>query len=156
MKPGTQDRIAPAEGRWVQVRDADPDARALYERHYSCYRYADGRKRIKFIGPGEYIALMTADCEALFVWRKFIPMDGQQGVNCSVFRNEGPHLSSSLIREAERWAVERWGETRAYTYVNQEAVKSRNPGYCFKVAGWRVCGRTKKRGLLILEKELHA
>jgi hypothetical protein len=30
-------------------------------------------------------------------------------------------------------------------------VRSTNPGFCFLVAGWRRCGRTKG-GLLILER----
>lgn len=44
---------------------------------------------------------MTVDCRALFAWRKFIDKSGQQGVNCSIFRNEGPELSSELIIEAD-------------------------------------------------------
>ena len=99
------------------------------------------------------MVLLTADCMALFVWRKFIDKSGQRGVNCAVFRNEGPHLSSTLIREAERLAAGRWPGERLYTYVNPRRVKSENPGYCFKAAGWRVCGRTAERGLLILEKD---
>jgi hypothetical protein len=38
-----------------------------------------------------------------------------------------------------------------YTYVNGRKVKSANPGYCFKRAGWRTCGKTAG-GLIILEK----
>jgi len=141
-------------GRWLQIRDGDKDALAIYEKHYSCYRYADDRPRFQFIGPGEHIALMTADCQALFVWRMFQSNAGQAGINCAVFRNEGPHLSSSLILEAEAWALDRWGPTRAYTYINPRAIKSQNPGYCFKIAGWQPAGISKKRKLLILEKHL--
>jgi len=144
---------------WLPCRDGDPRAYALFARHYSAYQYADGRRANKsyrqrhlFVGPGEKMVLLTADCMALFVWRKFIDKSGQRGVNCAVFRNEGPHLSSTLIREAERLAAGRWPGERLYTYVNPRRVKSENPGYCFKAAGWRVCGRTAERGLLILEK----
>lgn len=38
-----------------------------------------------------------------------------------------------------------------YTYVNPEKVRSSNPGFCFLVAGWQRCGRTRS-GLLILER----
>lgn len=141
-------------GNWIEIRDADPDARAIYERHYSCRHYADGRQRYKFIGPGQYICLMTAGCDALFVWRKFKSMDNQTGINCAVFRNESDLLSSQLILEAERHAVRRWGTVRAYTYINGRAIRSTNPGFCFKVAGWVVCGRTKRNNLIILEKFL--
>jgi hypothetical protein len=32
-----------------------------------------------------------------------------------------------------------------------DRIISRNPGYCFKRAGWRACGKTQK-GLIILER----
>ena len=141
-------------GNWIRIKDADRDARNLYARHYSKYHYADGRQPKKFIGPGEYIALITPDCKALFAWRKFISMDNQDGVNCAIFRNESGITSSALILEAEQWAIDRWGHVRAYTYVNPRKIKSDNPGYCFKKAGWKTCGITKARKLLILGKQL--
>jgi hypothetical protein len=48
-------------------------------------------------------------------------------------------------------AWQRWPGERLYTYVNPRKVKSENPGYCFKVAGWTTCGTTKWRKLTILE-----
>jgi hypothetical protein len=42
------------------------------------------------------------------VWEKVIDHvsgDGQQGVNCAVFRNESEILSSQLILEAEKIAA---------------------------------------------------
>lgn len=135
---------------WYAAKDGDARARALFDRHYSRYRYADGRRPKLFVGPGEKIVLLTASCDALFVWRKFISMDHQAGVNCAVFRNEGKFLSSDLIREACELAWQRWPGERLYTYVNGRKIKSTNPGYCFLVAGWRKCGVTKG-GLVILE-----
>ena len=144
---------------WLPARDCDPRAYALFSRHYSALPYADNRRRdpsnptrFSFAGPGEKMVLLTADCRALFVWRKFIDKSGQQGINCAVFRNEGDELSSRLILEAEALAWGRWPGERLYTYVNQRKVLSCNPGYCFKVAGWQPCGYTVSRGLLILEK----
>lgn len=145
---------------WIPVRDGDPMAYSIMRRHYSFRRYGDGRRknpnyanRRLFAGPGEKIVLITARCDALFVWRKFIDKSGQRGVNCAVFRNESSILSSDLILEAEKVARERWpDEHRFYTYVNAKKIKSKNPGYCFKMAGWRFCGFTKARGLVILEK----
>jgi hypothetical protein len=137
---------------WFGVKDGDPRARRLYSRHYSKYHYADGRQPKLFVGPGEKMVLLTSDCLALFVWRKFINRSGQVGVNCAVFRNEGPHLSSVLILEAECLAWDRWPGERLYTYVNPAAVRSTNPGYCFLVAGWCKCGISKKRKYVILEK----
>jgi hypothetical protein len=136
---------------WCQVKDGDDTARAIFDGHYSRRRYADGRKPLIFVGPGEKIVLITPDASALFIWRKFISGDDQQGVNCAVFRNEGPALSSALIIEAEKFARERWPNERLYTYVNPHMIRSTNPGYCFLKAGWRRCGVTKGR-LIILEK----
>lgn len=138
---------------WRQSRDGDQVGLAMYRRHYSSRRYADGRDPALFVGPGEKIVLLSHDDDALFVWRKFIDASGQQGVNCAVFRNESPHLASAMILDAEAWAVERWPGERLYTYVNGRRILSANPGYCFKRAGWRECGRTRK-GLVILDKHL--
>jgi len=135
---------------WLNVKDGDDRARGFYLRHYSARHYRDGRRRSLFVGPGEKMVLLTLPCDALFAWRKFISLDGQKGVNCSIFRNEGPILSSDLIREADQLAWQRWPGERHYTYINAKKVKSTNPGYCFKMAGWNSCGRTKG-GLLILE-----
>lgn len=124
---------------------------ALYERHYSAYRYKDGRVRRLFAGPGEKIVLRTYDGSAGFVWRNFISDSGEFGINCAFFRNESPILSSELIRQADTIADQIWACRRHYTYVDPEKVRSRNPGYCFLVAGWRKCGVTKG-GKLIFEK----
>lgn len=137
---------------WWLTKDGDLDCLALYERHYSAYRYRDGRVRKLFCGPGEKIVLRTLNGDAVFVWRKFIDRSGQEGINCAVFRNESPYQSSELIRQADAIADFVWPGERHYTYVNAAAVESKNPGYCFVVAGWKRCGRTKKRGLIILER----
>jgi hypothetical protein len=137
---------------WYAVKDGDASARSLFNRHYSRHFYADGRKPKLFVGPGSKMVLMTSDGTALFVWRKFISGDGQQGVNCAIFRNEGRILSSELILEAEKLAWQRWPNERLYTYVNPKSIKSNNPGYCFIKAGWMKIGITKVNKLIILEK----
>lgn len=137
---------------WKKVKDGNDRARWLFDRHYSRYRYKDGRKPKLFVGPGEKLVLLTHCERALFVWRKFKSGDGQEGVNCAIFRNESPYLSSFLIAEAEKIAIDRWGPIRFYTYVNPSKIKSSNPGYCFKQCGWTVCGVTKVNKLIILEK----
>jgi hypothetical protein len=134
---------------WRLCRDGNDDARAIFDRHYSRYVYADGRKPKLFVGPGEKMVLVSEDADALLVWRKFIDASGNQGVNCAIFRNEGPVLSSTLIREADALAWARWPGQRLYTYVNPRAV--RGDGACFKHAGWRRCGRTAKRRYVVLE-----
>ncbi len=147
---------------WIPVKDGDPRVSDIYKRHYSCYQYVDNRRQFPgyrnrhlVMGPGEKMVLISADCKAIFGWRKFIDASGQTGINCAFFRNEGAFegaiLSSELILSAERLAQNRWHTERFYTYINPDKVKSSNPGYTFLMAGWNKCGYTKS-GLLIMEK----
>ncbi len=136
-------------GTWIRVRDGNTTASSVYDRHYSRNPSSVGDPRCA--GPGEKMVLLTPCVRALFVWRKFISKDQQDGVNCCVFRNEGAGLSSNLILEAMELGWQRWPGERFYTYVNPRRVRSSNPGYCFLKAGWRRCGITKTRKLLVLE-----
>lgn len=138
-------------GTWLQIKDGDVRALAIYRRHYSRRRYRVQRQGL-FVGPGEKLVLMSPRCDALFVWRRFKDDSGQQGVNCAAFRNEGPSRSSELVLAAEAFARARWPGERFYTYVNPAKLRSTNPGYCFLVAGWQRIGHTKG-GLIILAKE---
>ena len=140
------------EIHWWLTRDGDQSCLALYERHYSAYQYKDGRERKLFVGPGQKIVLRTRAADALFVWRKFIDDSGQQGVNCAVFRNEGPIRSSDLIRQADAIANHIWPGQRHYTFVNPSKLRPGRPGYCFECAGWTRSGRTKS-SLLVFEKQ---
>ena len=153
----------PDAALWSLTHDGDPRAYALAARHYTFHRYLDGRReretyrnRRLFVGPGEKLVLLSRDAQALFVWRKFLSRDGQTGVNCALFRNEGAFCgevkSSRLILAAEVWAWARWPGERLYTYVDARRVRSSNPGFCYLAAGWRKCGVTKVRRLIIFEK----
>jgi hypothetical protein len=136
---------------WWLTKDGDLDCLEMYERHYSARRYQDGRKRTQFVGPGEKVVLRTERGDAFFVWRNFIDDSGQDGINCAAFRNESAHRSSELIRQADSVADCLWPGSRHYTYVDPQAIKSTNPGFCFIAAGWRRCGQTKG-GLIVLER----
>jgi len=139
---------------WYLTSDGDEYCLELYERHYSCKTYADGRKRKLFVGPGEKLVLRTWKADAMFVWRKFVDDSGQKGINCAVFRNESQIQSSKLIQEADAIADAIWPNQRHYTFVNAQKIKSNNAGYCFKRAGWKVCGETKINKLIILHREV--
>lgn len=153
------------DGHWLPAKDGDPRAFYLMSRHYSFQPYRDGRRqdlsyrnRHLFVGPGKKKVWLTVDCRALWVWRKFIDKSGQTGVNCAVFHNESDILASELILEAEQLAWRIWPGERLYTYVDDKAVPSPNPGYCFKKAGWQLVRDEKGKpvrtdsGKLILEK----
>lgn len=137
------------EPLWYLTKDGDRSCLALYREHYSC-RNQDASQ---FVGPGEHIVLRTDDGDAVFVWRNYIDdtIPTQEGVECSLFRNESPHLSSKLIRQADEIADHAWPGERHYTKVSADDIRSTNPGFCFIAAGWRRCGRTKG-GLIILER----
>jgi hypothetical protein len=142
---------------WYPTKDRDHRALALYLRHYSARKNGASRVGAKnwdcFVGPtADALVLLTSACDALFVWRREkYRQDGQEGINCSIFRNESPLLSSTLILEAEALAWVKWPGYRLFTFVDPGKVGSPNPGYCFKKAGWRYAGLSKK-GLHILEK----
>jgi len=100
--------------------------------------------------------LRTEAGDACFIWKPVFHAivrrdSGQRGVCCSFFRNESRHRASDLVAQADAIADYLWPGRRHYTYVDAARVRSRNPGYCFLVAGWRRCGRTRG-GLLILER----
>jgi len=135
------------------------------KRHYSFQSYADGRRsnpsyrnRNLVVGPGEKCVYLTVDCLATWAWRKFLDDSGQEGICNAFFHNEGPIRSSSLILEACTLAWQRWPGQRLYTYVDARAIQSPNPGYCFKLAGWKLVRNDKGKplltgsGKLILEK----
>lgn len=141
---------------WIQVSDHNAALRRLVDRHYS--RKTPGAS--KYIGPGEYMALITSEGKAGFIWRKTkfeLRMDGQDGIECTLFRNEAPdlYLSSNLILEAERLAILKWpGAKRFFTYVNPAKIRSTYPGFTFIMAGYKRVGKNKSGKLIILAKEV--
>lgn len=146
--------IHPSNRRfWEVTNGADPRAFKLYLKHYSKNKF---RKSFgtKFTGPGEHLVLVLPDYRALFVWclNTTSRRDRQSGILCTIFRNESDILSSQLILAAEEFAWERWPERRLWTYVDSSKIRSPNPGFCFKKAGWSECGISKIHKLLIFEK----
>lgn len=131
---------------------------ASYGPHYS--RRTPGSRM--FTGVGQEIVLVTADRRAVWACvRQRTPSKrgtggsrGRIGVadpapryiwRNMLFRNLGSGLSSELIQSAlavtyEQWTL-RYGELpaeRLRTEIEIGRVRSWNPGYCYKVAGWTV------------------
>jgi hypothetical protein len=131
--------ILPFTDNLIVTSPFDDECRQLADRHYS--RRKVGARQFAY--SGRKLVLRDAHGLVLFVWMYPQPelrMDKQVGYNNALFRNESSRLSSDIILEAERHAVEKWGANRAYTYIDPRKVSSRNPGYCYKVAGWRRVG----------------
>lgn len=142
---------------WAKVTKFDPRSAALADRHYS-------RRKVgspQFMPPGQTLVLLTDDEAAVFGWWRPDPssgikaMNGLDGWTCTIFRNESlAYRSSTLILAAEEMLVAQgWdiGPDGFITYVWDKKVKSANPGYCFKLAGYKVRGRSAdgKKTLLI-------
>lgn len=147
-------------GRWLVVGKFDRAAARLADRHYS-------RRKVgspQFMPPGQTLVLRTSDDAAVFGWWRPHPGSGLQSMNgldgwtCTIFRNEGPSLSSALILEAERILLERHecGPDGLLTYVWDARVRSVNPGACFKAAGWRRAGRSADGRKTLLQKPVTA
>ena len=144
--------LLPFTSGLVRTTHFDPEMAALADRHYS--RRTPGARQ--FCYSGRKLVLRNCEGTVLFVWMFPDPtmrMDGQTGYNCAIFRNESDRLSSEIIIEAEAFAFAKWGRNRLYTYVDGSKIKSRNPGYCFKVAGWKAVGISKAGKVLLTKYE---
>lgn len=137
---------------WRKVAHDDARARALADRHYS--RQTPGA--LDFTPPGRKLVLLGADELALWAAVENLDGGGALQFRCTVFRNEGPALSSDLVREATAATLAYW--RRRYrrvarpltTEVDPERTRrKRDPGRCFRRAGWTVIGTTSK-GLVLL------
>lgn len=121
----------------------------------------------QFMPPGETFVLIARDRQSVWGWWRPHPRSGLRALNgydgwtCSVFARHGGPLASELVLDAERAlaALESAGLTAApcgpsglLTYVHRKRVASRNPGYCFKVVGWRKIGTCAKGTKDLLQK----
>ena len=144
--------LLPFDDELIVTTHFDQECRLLADRHYS--RRTIGARQ--FLYSGRKLVLRDAAGLVVFAWMYPEPtmrMDGQVGYNNAIFRNESARLSSDIILEAELAAVAKWGPNRAYTYIDPAAIRSRNPGYCFKCAGWTFV-RFSASGKHLLEKHL--
>jgi hypothetical protein len=143
---------------WRQIGKFDGLAAAIADRHYS--RRTVGSPQ--FMPPGQTVILREHGGCAVWGWWRPHPdagitaMNGLDGWTCTIFRNESPFLSSDLILDAEQ-ALYRTGldigPDGLLTYVWDAKVKSANPGYCFKIAGWKAVGRSADGRKTLLHKE---
>lgn len=142
---------------WYAIKDGDPRGLHLYLRHYSAkkarlrngHMKRNGGSQRLFVGPGEKAVYATTDGRAVFAWRwSKYRLDGQRGIECTIFRNEGELESSALVREASALAWLRWPGQRLWTYckatLNRKGELIRW-GKCFQLAGWQLCERVGMR-----------
>lgn len=157
--------LFPVSALWRLSSSSDPAALAVvdgtgrfegYGPHYS--RRTRGSKT--FTGVGQELVLLSTTEDAVWaVVRQKTP--ARRGTGASrgrggesdpgvryiwrnmLFRNLGEGLSSALIREATELTYRLWPEKygelpteRLRTEIGIDAVRSSNPGYCYKMAGY--------------------
>lgn len=136
------------------VKDGDPAALELVNRHYSRQWLGNLNSR-QFVGAGVPMVILGVHADWLFVWRfARYRADLETGVECAIFRNESPELSSRLILLCESVWDQHHGPTRKFTYVHPEKIRSTNPGCCFQKAGWTRRDNPSSRGLVCWFKEV--
>jgi len=143
---------------WSRGHKFHVAAVALADRHYS--RRSIGSPQM--MPPGQTLVLVTPEGDAVFGWWRPDPgsglkaMNGLDGWTCTIFRNESPMLSSDLILAAERELLDRYncGPDGLLTYVFDRKIRSTNPGYCFKQAGWKRIGRSADGRKSLLQKDV--
>ena len=158
---------------WTLSWRDDPAARALADRHYS--RQTPGASG--FVPPGRCLVLTRPGAYWVTSWpiAAYTHHAWAGAWVCSAFRLEGGEggEASALIGEAiaatrwrypeiprvPAWAISRGTrasrvdriEVAMVTMVDPGAVRAkRDPGRCFRRAGWVEVGRTRERGLLVL------
>jgi hypothetical protein len=133
----------------IRVGKFDLESALLADRHYSRQKVGTNQ----FMPPGRTMVLRNAEGTVVFGWLWQLKRDdGEDGYNCSIFRNESSRLSSEIIIEAEEMAVAEWGANRGFTYVRPSDIASPNPGFCFKQCGWKFV-RATASGLHLLAKD---
>lgn len=132
---------------WTLTNHFDPHAARLADRHYS--RRRPGTPQ--FTPPGRKLVLITPAADAFWVTSypsaEYVRHAWAGAFLCSAFRNEGPTLSSDLVREAVAWTRWKWPEVPELgmiTFVDARKVRrKRDPGRCFRKAGFSHVGFTK-------------
>ena len=133
---------------WQRTTKFDPVCAKFADRHYN--RQKKGSPQ--FAPPGGTIVLkIMEEDEIRALWvslaQKFIDHQWKNSWNNCLFRNEGAGLSSTLIREAVAITRSIWGEPPdggMITFIDPDKIrKKRDPGRCYRKAGFSLVGKTK-------------
>ena len=134
--------------KWRVSHRADPEALPLADRHYN--RQKPGTPQ--FVPPGRCLVFLAGNpASALWVtswpFAEFTKHAWAGAWMCSCFRNEGAGLSSQLIAEAEAATRAVFGDPPPLGFVTfvdpTKTRRKRDPGRCYRKAGWEQCGFTK-------------
>lgn len=139
---------------WALSHRGDPRAARIADRHYNRQHVGSPQ----FVPPGRCLVLLTEQADAFWVtswpFAEYVRHAWAGAWICSAFRNESPHLSSDLIRQAV--AVTRWRwpgipSLGMITFVDSTKVRrKRDWGRCYRRAGFCQVGFTQG-GLVALQ-----
>lgn len=140
---------------WRRSWRADRRALPLADRHYNRQKVGASQ----FVPPGRCVSLLTPDASAVWVtsWPKaeFVLHDWAGAWINSLFRRESGPLASEMITEAVAITRGIFGDPPALgivSFVDAEQVRhKRDPGRCYRKAGWRHVGFTKS-GLYVFQQ----
>jgi len=131
---------------WQLSWRADPQSVKVADRHYNRQKIGSPQ----FVPPGSCLVFVTADRRALWVSSlpkaEFVKHAWPGAIINSLFRREGgPILASDLIRAAVAATRAEWEPPPLgmVSFVDRSKVRSTNPGYCYRMAGFKRVGRTK-------------
>ena len=131
---------------WHLSDRADPAARVIADRHYN--RQKPGTPQ--FVPPGRCLVLRTDVAVWVTSWpfAEYVRHAWPGAWINSCFRREGgDHLASDMIRAAVAATVWRWPDVPdlgMVTFVDAGKVRhKRDPGRCYRHAGFRHVGFTK-------------
>ena len=122
---------------WTVTYKADTRAVALADRHYT--RQTPGSPQ--FTRPGRNLVLLSPSADAVWVTWSGIRDDGWDAWECTIFRNEGPYLSSHLIVLALGITRHIWGDPPQDGFITY--VGPHLKGGCFHAAGFHKAGQSK-------------
>jgi len=139
---------------WLKSNRADPEVVPLADRHYNRQKIGSPQ----FAPPGRCLVLKTALVDAFWItswpYAQYVKHAWAGAWVCSAFRNEGTVLSSRLVTDAVSATRFFYGdvpELGMVTFVDTtKTKKKRDPGRCFRKAGFSHVGYTKG-GLVVLQ-----
>ena len=141
---------------WGLSDRADPASCTIADRHYS--RQKPGTPQ--FVPPGRCVVLRTPDAPCLWVtswpFAEFTKQEWAGAWVSSLFRSEAPdrYLSSDLVTAAVAATRAVWDPPPLgiVTFIDTAKTRrKRDPGRCYRRAGWQVAGETKG-GLVALQQ----
>ena len=140
---------------WHASHKYDVRALPLADRHYN-------RRKVgspQFAPPGRAVVLLSGAADAVWItswpFAQYVRHAWAGAWVNSLFRNESAELSSDLIRAAIAATRAEWPDVPALgciTFVDPKKTRhKRDPGRCYRKAGFRVVGETKKEKLVALQ-----